>query len=106
MSRSTARNLFIGLVSFLTLVDLFAARALLPALTERFGVTPALMSTAVNASTLGMAGAGLVVALLAGRFNGTRAIWLCLLLLSIPTLGLSLTHDLALFAALRVVQES
>ena len=49
------RNFLIGLAAFLTLVDLFATQAILPALAKAYGVAPAAMGLAVNASTLGMA---------------------------------------------------
>ena len=55
------RSLVIGLTAFLTVVDLFATQAILPSLTRHYGVTPAAMGFAVNASTMGMAIAGLVV---------------------------------------------
>lgn len=99
-----ARGVVIGLIAFLTLVDLFAAQAILPALAREFAVSPAAMGSAVNASTFGMAAAGLGVALFARRIDRRRGIWVSLALLAIPTLLLALTHDLATFAALRVVQ--
>src|SRR5882672_6262354 len=49
------RSVVIGLTAFLTVVDLFATQAILPSLTRHYGVTPAEMSFAVNASTFGMA---------------------------------------------------
>ena len=49
------RYLVIALTAFLTVVDLFATQAILPSLTKHYGVTPAQMGFAVNASTLGMA---------------------------------------------------
>src|SRR4051794_41880247 len=55
------RSLIIGLTAFLTVVDLFATQAILPSLTRHYGVTPAAMGFAVNAGTMGMAVAGLVV---------------------------------------------
>ena len=55
------RSLVIGLTAFLTVVDLFATQAILPSLTRHYNVTPAAMGFAVNASTMGMAIAGLVV---------------------------------------------
>src|SRR6516164_11075909 len=55
------RSLVICTTAFLTLVDLFATQAILPSLTRHYGVTPAAMGFAVNASTMGMAIAGLVV---------------------------------------------
>ena len=61
---TATRLLGIGLVAFLTLVDLFATQAILPVLTRHYQVTPAAMGLAVNACTLGMAGvAGLAVRL-------------------------------------------
>ena len=58
-----ARLLVVGLISFLTLVDLFAAQAILPELVSAYQTTPAMMGVAVNASTIGMAVAGIAVAL-------------------------------------------
>jgi MFS family permease len=67
--RVDLRIVAIGLISFLTLVDLFAAQALLPALVRHFRVTPGAMGIAVNASTFGMAVAGIAVALFARRID-------------------------------------
>src|SRR5258708_36303154 len=53
------RAFTIGLTAFLTVVDLFATQAILPSLTTAYGVTPAAMGFAVNASTIGMAVGGL-----------------------------------------------
>ena len=53
-SRSAAailRFFVIALTAFLTVVDLFATQAILPSLTRHYGVTPAAMGFAVNAST-------------------------------------------------------
>ena len=99
-----ARILVIGLISFLTLVDLFAAQALLPTLVRHYQVTPAEMGVAVNASTFGMAAAGIAVALFARHVDRVRGIWISLVLLSIPTALLANAPDLATFTALRVAQ--
>jgi len=56
------RVVLVGVIGFLTLVDLFATQAILPTLTRLYRVTPAAMGFAVNASTIGMAAAGLVLA--------------------------------------------
>lgn len=98
------RNLTIGLISFLTFVDLFAAQAILPSLVERYGVTPGAMGVAVNAATVGMAAAGLAVAFFARKLNRRQGIWLSLACLAIPTGLLSIAPDLTSFAALRIVQ--
>lgn len=105
--RSTAalwRGLVIGLIAFLTVVDLFGTQAILPALVDAYGVSPAEMGVAVNASTFGMAAAGLAVALFSQRINRRRGIVFSLALLAVPTSLLALAPDLASFTALRVAQ--
>ncbi|WP_457939884.1 MFS transporter [Mesorhizobium sp. 10J20-29] len=94
----------IALIAFLTLVDLFAAQAILPSLVTRFDVSRATMGFAVNASTFGMAVAGLVVALFARNLDRRRGIWVSLLLLAVPTTLLATTTDITTFALLRVAQ--
>ncbi|HAH09656.1 MAG TPA: MFS transporter [Alphaproteobacteria bacterium] len=98
------RNMLIAVISFLTLVDLFAAQAILPSLTKAFNVSPTAMSLAVNASTVGMAIAGLAIAWLARGLTRRTAIWISLAVLAIPTTLLASTTDLGTFAALRVAQ--
>ena len=102
--RATLRNLVIGLTAFLTVVDLFATQAILPSLVQTYGVTPAQMGVAANASTLGMAVAGLAVALFSRRINRRRGIILSLMILAIPTALLAVAPDLPTFTALRVMQ--
>jgi YNFM family putative membrane transporter len=98
------RSLVIGLTAFLTLVDLFATQAILPSLARHYEVSPAAMGFAVNASTIGMAVAGLVVAFFSRRIDQRRAIVASLALLAIPTALLALAPDLTTFTALRVTQ--
>lgn len=98
------RNLLVGLAAFLTLVDLFATQAILPALAKTYNVRPAAMGLAVNASTLGMAIAGLAVAYFSRQIDRRLGIVASLGLLAIPTALLSVAPDLATFAALRVAQ--
>lgn len=98
------RSTVIAIISFLTLVDLFGAQALLPQIIAAYGTDPGTAGVAVNAATLGMAVSGLVVAWFADRIDRRRGIWMCLALLSIPTALLSVTTDIAVFMALRVVQ--
>jgi predicted MFS family arabinose efflux permease len=100
----TFRLVVIGIISFLTLVDLFAAQAILPSLTKAYGVTPAQMGFAVNASTLGMAAAGIVMAFVASKINRRQGIWISLALLAIPTTLLGMMPDLTTFTALRIAQ--
>lgn len=94
----------IALIAFLTLVDLFAAQAILPSLVTKFGVSRATMGLAVNASTFGMAIAGIAVALFGSGIDRRKGIWVSLALLAIPTTLLAFTENIAVFAALRVVQ--
>lgn len=93
-----------GVIAFLTVVDLFATQAILPALGRAYGVGPAAMGLAVNASTLGMAVAGAAVALFGGGVDRRQAILASLALLAGPTALLSVAPGLSSFAALRVAQ--
>jgi YNFM family putative membrane transporter len=104
LTANALRSLVIGLTAFLTLVDLFATQAILPFLASAYNVSPAAMSLAVNASTLGMAAAALGVAFFSHRIDRRLGIVATLALLAIPTALLSVAPDLATFAALRVTQ--
>jgi len=103
-AQETLRTVVTGLIGFLTLVDLFATQAILPSLAKAYGVTPAAMGFAVNASTMGMAAAGLLVGLVSRHLPRRRGIWISLALLAIPTALLSIAPDLTTFTALRIVQ--
>lgn len=103
-ARSFARQSVIALTAFLTVVDLFATQAILPSLAHAYGVSPASMSLAVNASTLGMAIASLGMAFLAQRIDQRRGILVSLACLGVPTLLLAVAPGLAAFAVLRIVQ--
>jgi len=98
------RSLVIGMIAFLTLVDLFGAQALLPRLVSLYGADAGVMGFAVNASTIGMAASGLVVAWFSDRIDRRRGLWISLALLSIPTFLLAFTTEPATFAVLRVLQ--
>jgi predicted MFS family arabinose efflux permease len=103
-ARDLRRNLIIGLIAFLTVVDLFATQALLPSLAKAYDVAPAAMGLAVNACTLGMAIAGLAVGFFSNRINRRAGILVSLCALAIPTALLAAAPDLTTFAVLRVVQ--
>ena len=98
------RSLVIGLVAFLTVIDLFAAQAILPSLARAYGVSPAAMGLAVNASTFGMAAGGLAVAFFSRRINRRLGVLMSLAILAIPTSLLAIAPDLTTFTVLRVVQ--
>jgi predicted MFS family arabinose efflux permease len=103
-SKVLLRSLVIGLTAFLTVVDLFATQAILPSLARAYNVSPAAMGFAVNASTMGMAVAGLAVALFAQRIDRRLGILVSLALLSIPTALLAVAPDLTTFTVLRIAQ--
>ena len=75
------RSIIIALTAFLTVVDLFATQAILPSLTHHYGVSPAAMGFAVNASTLGMAFSGLAVGYFSRAIDRRKGILLSLVLL-------------------------
>src|SRR5262245_41991231 len=95
------RSLVIGLTAFLTVVDLFATQAILPSLARHYDVTPAAMGFAVNASTMGMAVAGLAVG---QRIDRRLGILVSLALLSVPTVLLASAPNLTVFTGLRICQ--
>jgi YNFM family putative membrane transporter len=98
------RNFTVAMMAFLTLVDLFATQAILPTLAQAYRVRPAAMGLAVNASTIGMAIAGLGVALFGRHLDRRKGVVASLALLALPTAALAFAPDLVTFTALRIVQ--
>jgi predicted MFS family arabinose efflux permease len=98
------RTFVIGLMAFLTVVDLFATQAILPSLARHYQVSPAAMGFAVNASTIGMAVAGLAIAFFSRHIDRRLGIVVALALLAIPTAFLAVAPDLKTFTALRIAQ--
>ncbi len=98
------RSFVIGLTAFLTVVDLFATQAILPSLAKAYSVSPAAIGFAVNASTIGMAIAGLAVAFFSRHIDRRRGILISLTLLAIPTALLAVAPDLTTFTLLRIAQ--
>jgi MFS transporter, YNFM family, putative membrane transport protein len=98
------RTFVIGLMAFLTVVDLFATQAILPSLAQAYQVSPAAMGFAVNSSTIGMAVAGLAIAFFSRRIDRRWGIVVALALLAIPTAFLAVAPDLTTFTALRIAQ--
>jgi predicted MFS family arabinose efflux permease len=103
-SSAWLRMIVIGLTAFFTLVDLFATQAILPSLAHAYHVSPAAMGFAVNASTMGMAIAGLGISLVSHRIDRRLGILMSLVVLSVPTALLSVAPDLTTFTLLRVAQ--
>jgi len=101
---SLQQSVLIAVIGFLTLVDLFATQAILPSLAQIYGVAPAKIGLAANASTLGMAFSGLLMGVVSGALERKKAIALSLFLLSFPTALLASAPSLTVFAVLRVTQ--
>ncbi|MEL6336063.1 MAG: MFS transporter, partial [Pseudomonadota bacterium] len=98
------RMMLVGLIAFFTLIDLFAAQALAPQLTEAYGTDTASMGLALNMAAVGMAVAGLTVAWFSDRIDRRLGIWVSLVVLAVPTALLAVVDDLVLFTLLRVIQ--
>ncbi|NPV24797.1 MFS transporter [Bradyrhizobium aeschynomenes] len=98
------RSAVIGFIAFFSLVDLFAAQAMLPALIKHYQVSPAAMGLAVNACTLGMAISSLATGLLSPLIDRRTGIVCSLGLLAIFTALLASAPDLSIFAGLRILQ--
>jgi predicted MFS family arabinose efflux permease len=98
------RSVVIGLIAFLTVVDLFATQAILPSLARHYQVSPAAMGFAVNATTFGMAAAGLITGFLSPRIDQRLGILLSLVFLAFPTSALATAPDVTVFTLLRIAQ--
>ncbi|HVY85802.1 MAG TPA: MFS transporter [Caulobacterales bacterium] len=94
----------IGLTAFLTVVDLFATQAILPALASHYGVSASAMGVAVNASTIGMAISGLAVATFGQTLDRRLGVAAALLVLAVPTALLASAPNLLVFTTLRLCQ--
>lgn len=94
----------IALIAFFTLVDLFAAQAILPLLAKAYGAGPSQIGVAVNASTAGMAVGALFTALFGAKLDRRTGIVASLVILTIPSAILAVAPSLGVFAALRVMQ--
>jgi predicted MFS family arabinose efflux permease len=98
------RSIVIGLTAFLSLVDLFATQSILPSLARHYGVSPAAMGFASNASAFGMAVSGLAIGYFSSSIDRRLGILVSLILLAIPTALLAQAPDLTTFTILRVLQ--
>ena len=94
----------IALIAFFTLVDLFAAQAILPLLAVKFAAAPSQIGAAVNASTAGMALGALLTALFGAKLDRRKGIVISLVVLALPSALLAFAPNLAVLAALRVLQ--
>lgn len=98
------RSFAIGSIGFLTLVDLFAAQAILPQLMQLYRVGPTKIGLAINASALGMAVAGPIAAVVVRGLSRRAGIWISLVLLAAPTALLAIAPTLLSFTLLRALQ--
>ena len=99
-----ALSCLFGLTALTSLIDLFAPQSILPLLSKSFACSPALMSMAVNAATLGMiVGAAMTFALARGFSRRTGLVG-SLAMLTVLTALIPLASSLAMFAALRFAQ--
>lgn len=103
-ARFVGTPIIIGVIGFLTLVDLFAVQAILPTLAERFNAAPSAIGFAANASTMGMAAAGFAMVFIGAGINRRAGVIVSLAVLSLPTLLLAVAPDLTTFTLLRIVQ--
>src|ERR1700741_5033425 len=94
----------IALTAFLTVGDLFATPAILPSLARHYQVAPAAMGFAVNATTMGMAVAGLVIGFFSPHIDRRLGILISLTVLAIPTSLLASAPNLTIFTLLRIAQ--
>ena len=94
----------IALIAFFTLVDLFAAQAILPLLAQHYGARPSEIGVAVNASTAGMSVGALLTALFGGGLDRRKGIVISLVVLAVPSVLLIFAPNLGVFAGLRVAQ--
>lgn len=101
---SILNSTVIALIAFFTLVDLFAAQAILPLLARAYGARPSQIGVAVNAATAGMAVGALLTALFGARIDRRKGVVASLLLLTVPSALLAFAPSLPVFAALRVAQ--
>lgn len=98
------RTVLIGLIAFLTVINLFGTQAIPPVLARSYGVTPAAMGFAVNATTMGMAVSCLAFAYFSDRIDRRRGILISLTVLAIPTALPAVAPNLATFTVLRIAQ--
>ena len=98
------RSIVIGLTAFLTVVDLFATQAILPGLARHYQVAPAAMGFAVNATTMGMAAAGLIVGFFSPHIDRRLGILISLAALAVPTRLLASAPNLTIYTILRIAQ--
>jgi predicted MFS family arabinose efflux permease len=98
------RRLAVAINGFCTFLNLYSPQALLPELSREFGATAAEISAIMTASTLAVALTAPVTGAIADVFGRKRVIAFALFAVSVPTVMLTLAHDVHTIAVWRFVQ--
>ncbi len=98
------RRLAVAINGFCTFLNLYSPQALLPELSREFGATAAGISTIMTASTLAVALTAPVTGAIADTLGRKRVIAFALFAVSVPTVMLTLAHDVHTIAMWRFVQ--
>jgi predicted MFS family arabinose efflux permease len=98
------RRLAVAINGFCTFLNLYSPQALLPELSREFGATAAEISTVMTASTLAVALTAPVTGAIADTLGRKRVIAFALFAVSVPTVLLTLAHDVHTIAVWRFVQ--
>jgi predicted MFS family arabinose efflux permease len=98
------RRLAVAINGFCTFLNLYSPQALLPELSREFGATAAEISAIMTASTLAVALTAPVTGAIADTLGRKRVIAFALFAVSVPTVMLTLAHDVHAMAVWRFVQ--
>jgi MFS transporter, YNFM family, putative membrane transport protein len=98
------RRLAVAINGFCTFLNLYSPQALLPELSREFGATAAEISAIMTASTLAVALTAPVTGAIADTLGRKRVIAFALFAVSLPTVMLTLAHDVHTIAVWRFVQ--
>src|SRR5215471_4862207 len=98
------RRLAVAINGFCAFLNLYSPQALLPELSREFGATAAGISTIMTASTLAVALTAPLTGAIADVFGRKRVIAFALFAVSVPTVLLTLAHDVHAIAVWRFIQ--
>jgi predicted MFS family arabinose efflux permease len=98
------RRLAIAINGFCAFLNLYSPQALLPELSREFGATAAQISTIMTASTLAVALTAPLTGVIADVFGRKRVITAALFAISVPTVMLTMAHDVNSIVIWRFVQ--
>jgi predicted MFS family arabinose efflux permease len=98
------RRLAIAINGFCAFLNLYSPQALLPELSREFGATAAEISTIMTASTLAVALTAPVTGAIADVFGRKRVITAALFAISVPTVMLTMVHDVDSIVIWRFIQ--